>query len=485
MNRWFLAAMVACLLASPVSAQDGFDDAGFGEGGFGDGFDTEISAPSVDLDSVDLSVEVKAWSFYGFTKAEIGYSPKKKGTDKKLTKLQGTLNLSFDYKLSDQWRSKVNANGYVDQAYQINGKENYTQGTLDAYEQEFELRDTYVEGSFSSGWSVKVGRQILAWGQSDSSQINDMANPRDNRELGMVDIEDARIPVGATKIAWVNDGLELDIVALHEFRANKVPGAGSEFDMLASARAKGVQIASEQLPTGQDGGMLRLFKSFNGGDLAAYYSDTYSDSFYLDLDSVSFVGTGASLSLVPKYSKVKSVGFAANQVFGSMLVKGEIANKQGVVYGRKDLATQIGGLLKQGTAPSLLKSKVTAFETKDLNQVMVGIEYQGLTDVVLSSEVSFDQVKDWHEQLNTAKTGGGSFTSASYNALNDTLSTRLIWFHMFNSAGDVYRINIDYDLMDALNISAGMITYQSPGKTSLLEAYGTNDRLISAIKYSF
>jgi len=485
MNRWLMVAMAVWFQSSAAWAQDGFDDAGFGDSGFGDGFDTEVSAPVVELDAVDTNSVVQPWSFYGFMKGEAGYSPQKEGDEKKLTKLQGTLNLSFDYRLNDQWRSKVSTNGFVNQAYQINGRSGYTQGTLDVYEQEFELRDTYIEGSFSSGLSVKTGRQVLAWGQSDSSQINDMANPRDNREMGMVDIEDARIPVAATKLAWVNDGLELDLVALHEFRPNKTPGAGSEFDLLGSLRSQGVVVNPDDQPTGQDGFMVRLYQSYNGGDAVVYYADTYSDGFYLDLSSVAMVGGKPALSMTPRYKKVKSVGLSGNKVFGGLLLKGELAQKQGMVYGRNDLATQVGGLLQQGVFPGAVSGQVISFEEKDVTQVMAGVEYMGFVDLTLTMEVTYEKINDWQDTLSSKETGGVSFSSVDYAALNDTLHTRFIWFQLFNLDGGVYRVNVDYDWMDGVNVSGGYISYQSPGPTSLLEAYAKNDRVIAALKYSF
>ncbi|MDT8447177.1 MAG: DUF1302 family protein [bacterium] len=480
MKRWL--SLAACLLlAAPAAwAQDGFEDAGFGSGGFGEGFDTEIAAPSIDIGQIDRDFEQKSWDFYGFTKAEAGYSYAKESDQEKFTKMRFTLNLSFDYKFNPDWRLKINGNGFHDQAYRVNGRDQYSQDTLDAYERELELRDTYIEGVLGGGFSLKSGRQIVAWGQSDAAQINDMANPRDNRELGMVDIEDARIPVTATKLTWASGGFQTDLVALHEFRPNKIGTQGSEFDPLSGLRSSGVQVAEDELPANGGEWMFRVLNRYHGGDAALYASETYSDSFYLDFESYS---STAGLTLTPKYAKVRSVGVSANQVFGGMLIKGELARKQGMTYTRNDLAAQIMTLAYSGQMPN--QDNVEATVEKTLNQASLGVEYMGITDLTLTLEGIYEQIADYQDNLSSGETTAMTFSSLDYAALNDTLHYRVVWIHFFDQDGDVYRLTVDYDVIDALNISGGLVAFESPSDTALLEPFKNNDRLIAALKYSF
>ena len=481
MNKPFLLALAACFLTGGTLWAGEFDDSGFGGG-----FDLEVSQPSVTLDpaaSENSDSGESPAAFYGFVKSEAGYGYEKDRD--KLTKFRQTLNLTFDYKYSPDLQFKANGNGFYDLAYGINGRSHYSQETLDGLQKELELRDTYLDANLGAGFSVRAGRQILAWGQSDAGQLNDMANPRDNRELGMVDLEDARIPVAATKFAWSSGGLEVDLVGLHEFRANKLAPTGAEFDPLVSLRATGVEVANEQQPTGDKGYLARAHVSYNGGDAALYYSDTYSQSFYLDFESFAASRTGGQLTLRPKYKKIKSMGISGNQVFGSLLVKGEVAQKQGVAYARTDTSAQLGVLLAQGINPQAGISQVQTWAEKDLTQGMLGVEYMGISDLTLTAEATVEQVKDWTANLSSGKTSGMAYSSASYAALNDTFHTRLIWVHFFDSDGEVYRLNLDYDVIDALNLSAGLVSYNSPKTDALIEPFKKNDRLLLAAKYSF
>ena len=48
----------------------------------------------------------------------------------------------------------------------------------------------------------KLGRQIVNWGRSDTVRVLDVINPLDNREPGLVDIEDLRLPVTMARVDY-------------------------------------------------------------------------------------------------------------------------------------------------------------------------------------------------------------------------------------------------------------------------------------------
>ncbi|MCG8336112.1 MAG: hypothetical protein MJE63_16485, partial [Proteobacteria bacterium] len=189
------------------------DEDGFGEeGGFGD--------IEVNLDDIDLSAtEPSAVTFGGFIKEEVDYSHAYDDPD--YSKIRTTLNLNLDWKIATDWKAKIIWNGFYDYSYAYRGRDEFNDETLETYESESELRETFVDGGLTNWFRIKFGRQIIAWGQSEASQITDVANPRDLRELGMVDLEDSRVPVTATKLSFLFGSLELNAVAIHEIRANK------------------------------------------------------------------------------------------------------------------------------------------------------------------------------------------------------------------------------------------------------------------------
>lgn len=486
MKKWFLFLVAGMILFQPVYGQED-DDFAFSDGDFD--LDIPEVELNIDIDETTATLD-RAWDLYGFFQLEGGNAFEKEDGSPALAKLKTTLNLTFDYKFNRDWKLKINGNAFYDYAYKINGEDKYTQETLDTFEKESEFRDTYIEGDLGSGFSVRIGRQIIAWGESDLNQINDMANPRDNREVGMVELEDARVSVTASLLNWAYQNWRVDMAAIHEYRANKIAPEGSEFDPLITKRESGMTINNEELPDSGGEWVGRIIKSFNGGDIGLYSSETYNDAFYLDFHSLSLVSGKAQLSVTPKHQKITSLGISANKVIGSLLIKGEMAQKEGIYIQRSDIETQIKSLLSSGSlSPGKTLDEesqaITTYEEKEQIQHMLGIEYMGISDLILTLEANRSLIKEWDETLASAQKVWFSFSSATYKALNDTLTNRLVWIHYADDEGDVYRWTIDYDVSDGLNVASGVVLYESPKSDSFLEPYKNNDRLTLSTRYSF
>jgi hypothetical protein len=471
------------------------DTAGFGEEkGFGD--------IKVDLqDTGIMPVEESMITFGGFFKEEADYSYAKDDPD--YSKIRSTLNLSLDLKISEDWQAKIMWNGFYDYVYSYRGRDKFTDETLEVYESESEFRDVYVDGGITRWMRIKIGRQIIAWGQSDTSQITDMANPRDLRELGMVDLEDARIPVGATKLAFLFGSLELDAVAIHEIRVNKTPAAGSEFDFLQDVRALSFyKIDDEEVPESNAENteyLVRLFKVFNGGDFGVTWADVYEDYFHLDFSKlvVSNVLPDPTkalfqLTVIPRHKRIKTYGFSANLVVGSWLYKTELARKVGIALARNDIETQlkaaVTSVAMSGGSSKIFDEDSGVIKTwseKNVLNGMIGVEYSGFTDITLSLEAVGEQIEDYEDNLNSKELTGQLSFIGTYTALNDTFDAQLFWIHFTGDNGDVFRVNAGYDLIDALNLSGGFIVYEATEEDATVYNLRKNDRVFLSLKYSF
>ncbi|MFO7965451.1 MAG: DUF1302 family protein [Desulfobacterales bacterium] len=70
-----------------------------------------------------------------------------------------------------------------------------------------DFRELRLDWRISSGHYLRVGRQIVNWGESISARVGDVINPVDSRwELGFTNLEDTRMPI------WMVRGL-------HKFRS--------------------------------------------------------------------------------------------------------------------------------------------------------------------------------------------------------------------------------------------------------------------------
>ena len=480
-----------------IESEDDFEEdmSGFEDDDTGSGFGEDSAS---DISSLNLS-ETEAYEdrlvqFGGFFKEDIGYSYEHEDDQPEFSKVRSVLNLTFDIRLSDEWRSKLVWNSFYDYAYQNHGRDKFTDDTLDTYESEAEIRDLFVDGAIFSWLRLKVGRQVIAWGESEVDQITDMANPRDNRELGIVDLEDARIPVAATKISLLFGSWETNLVAIHENRPNKTPGAGSEFDPLGTLR-ESFNIEDEEIPANNSDNteyLVRIFKSFNGGDISIVWADVFSDSYHLDFESFDATAASKNLTVTPRHKRIRAIGFSGNMVQGSFLLKTELARKTGQALARnqKNLSEQLvaAAVLAQSTATFYFgrdSGLIEIWSEKDTSQGMLGVEYSGFDDLTISLEGSLEKIEAYEDNLSSSELTGSTTFHTGYTALNDRFNADFYWFHLTDDNGDVVRFNLDYDIRDALNLSGGIILYEAEEEDALIYPFRKNDRIFTALKYSF
>ena len=450
--------------------EEWLDEEGFEESGEDAFQEIEVETPAETR--VDAST-----GFSGFFKEELNYSYQKPDADlpfmrsgAEWTKIRSTLNLSYQFPLSEKWRVKVSGNAFYDAYYSQKNRSDFSGETLNAFEAEAELRDTFIEGPITGSLWIKVGRQIMAWGESEVTAITDVGNPRDNRELGLVDVEDARIPVWASKFSYSNGSWEWNLVAIHEFRPNKRATPGADFDPYIGIP---FTVAPEARPesTGKETEWLvRFFKSFNGGDVGFVAADVFADDPYLDFQS-------QNSTFIPRYKRTRTFGASGNYVSGPWLFKFELARKLGVILGRReeDIRRQ-------------LKNEVPhpqSWSEKDLTQFMLGFDYLGVSDLTTTVEVNMTRIEAYEPNLFNEEHRATLALALRYDTWSNRLHPRFVWVRLPHDNGDLFRLSADYDIMDALQFSGGVIIYQADRKDDLLYAFRNNDRILVSMKYSF
>jgi hypothetical protein len=215
------------------------------------------------------------------------YHHQAEGTDTDwhgLSRLRAKMVLELDAKFSESWQARVAGHGFYDFAYEIQGRDKFTQEVLDENESELELGEVWLLGRITDQLDLKAGRQIVVWGKSDNIRVTDVLNPLDLREPGLTDLENLRLPVTMTKLDYFIWGLNLSGMVIHEIRYNKDPAFGSDFFP-----------AAQPLPTNEtpDTGFdtdntqfaLALHGIFHGWDASLYGAYFYDDTPHFDVDS--------------------------------------------------------------------------------------------------------------------------------------------------------------------------------------------------------
>lgn len=370
-----------------------------------------------------------------------------------LSRLRGKLNLEFDANLPRRWRAHVAGYGYYDSAYAINGRDEYTNEVLAEYESETELSEAWLQGRLGSHTDLKLGRQIVVWGKSDNIRITDIINPLDNREPGMVDIEDLRLPLTMARLDYYLGDWGISTMAIPEIRFNKNPPYGSDFFPGT------MPMPNEEIP--DSGGAnteyaLAANGIFSGWDLSFYWAQHFDDGAHLVTD-------GGTPGL--QHSRLTMAGLATTIASGNWLFKGEAAHFSGLAY------TSVPGVSLERT------------------DSLLGIEYAGFRDTTLSLEIANRHLHDYQSVL----AGEGVIEDEWQSALRyqgDFLHARLHLLALLTAFGDdlsgggFSRYSAAYDLADALTVTGGLVTYQAGDKVPFSHI-ADNDRLFLDLKYSF
>lgn len=426
----------------------------------------EESAPQVEKKELmfSLSGDLAFKTSYGYKDHEVkSYQADAQGIDYYgFNQAQTSLYLQLDGKLSDNWKVRVGVDAYYDAIYNLHPSNNYNEDILDSYKTQLMLTDTYVQGRLTSDIDLKVGRQIVVWGKSDSIRITDVINPLDNRLPGMTDIEDLRLSVGMAKFDYYIGQWNFSAMAIGESRVMLEAAPRSEFfpvdNIFPIAPEPFIELVT---PNSSWDNMQYAFAAngiFSGWDLSFYGADVLSQKWHIN-----------PLTQKREVHKVKMLGSAINVATGSWLLKSEIAYLSGVKY----------------NSTTDKKSRLDA---------LVGFDYMGIKDTVLSLEIANRHIFNYEEQMSelvakpdyvdenevqTAIRTTRSFENDSINA------TALV--SMFGSSweyGGFARLWVEYDVMDALVANFGIVEYID-GDKPFTKAISDNDRVFADITYSF
>ena len=496
-------ALIGAIAPSPAAAQDdyGFDEPedshedSYEDYGFDDEGSAEPSQPAaLPADRFwELSGDLSLGASYNYIShnSAVGRrspspgNPQPKGTHYgNLSRLRAQLDLQLDLRLPADWKARIEGYGFYDFSYLIKGRDSYTQDVLDDYEWEVDFREVWVQGSPTPSLDFKLGRQIVNWGRSDTVRVLDVINPLDNREPGLIDIEDLRLPLTMARVdyypRWVPDGWgdwSLQLLLIPEFRQDRNPSIGNDFNPTPIEVDPRSQKPDRFFDDPEYGGAIT--GTFSGWDLSVYAARVY-----LNQPLVAEPLTG----LLQRYPLVTLAGAGGNFTTGSWLFKGELGWFHGLEYNQADTSI----------APPV------RIVDKDRLDWMAGVEYYGVSDLTLAFEVVHRHIFDYDDDMKAhvpiSPAPGAPSIRVAYakedlvesalRATADFFNSRL---HVTGVAllvgthadlGSVLRMEASYDLRDALVVSGGIVLYQE-GTSPGLSEVGDNDRLFLRIEHSF
>lgn len=436
-----------------------------------DGFDEDAKASGVDelLDDFDEAESVadginafdspaSPWQLNGTAILSSSYnyargSPAVGETDHRgLSRLRGTLKFELKIDIVDSWKGYMETNLSHDFVYQIQGRSDYTHAQLDSQESEAELGEVWIQGSLTRSLDLKLGRQLVVWGKSDNLRVTDVLNPMDQRELGLVDIEDLRLPLTMVRMDYYWGSWNLSALTIQEIRFHKSAQPGSDF--YAGSGRPVVNNSPNHSSSNLEYAMA-LNGLFSGWDLSFYWARLFDDQPHQE--SVNGVTTA-------EHSRLTMLGAATNIALGNWLLKGEIGHFRGLEF------------------------MLIPDQKKQRTDALLGVEYTGFDDTILSLEVVDRHLHSYESALATQGVKKDAWQTAlrytgefMHARLKVTLLTLL-----FGTAqeGGVARLQGDYEWQEDIRIIGGVVAYHS-GNRQPFTHIGNNDRIFLDVKYSF
>jgi len=432
---------------------------------FEEGFDDEVEELVEEITSKEEeeSLLISIPGLSGKITQQASYSLRKKEHHDGLTSLRSSIFLDYENKFESGLRFKVNAKTYYDSIYSIKKEEVFTKEEKDVLGSEVRLYDAYVEGQITDNLDVKFGRQVVVWGRSDTIRVTDVINPIDNRNPGMTDIEDIRIPLTMVKLDYFIGDWRITPIAILEQSFSLNPPYGSNFYPfeMNSPKEKEYKGVSPALSVGAE---------FNGWDINFYASRLRDDEGHINIDFEE--------GMTKKHNEVNMLGTAINVLSGSWLFKTEFAYKDGLKY---------------------TWTKDKDFSRTDL---LLGVEYNGISDTTINYDVVTRKIGGYDESLMNPyfpieETTYQHALRIGSSFLNSELKVDYVISMNGKSLneGGFQRATMKYEIADGINANLGVVDYIGTKKTgemasgagsmSLFNEIKDNDMVFMDISYSF
>ena len=370
-----------------------------------------------------------------------------------LQRLRNRGNLQLDARLPRAFQLRLEGWGFYDAAYAIRGRSRYTREVLRGYELDAEVGEAWLHGEIAPGVDVTAGRQVVIWGRSETLRVLDVLNPLDNREPGRVDLEALRRPLSMLRVKGYAGDWSLSALAIPEIRFDANPVVGSDF-------FPGVFELNEEKPRHFED--LELAGSLNG--IFSGWDVSFHGAWFWNDRARPERAFPYPVELV--HDRLFMAGVGGNYTVGSWLMKAEVAWLDGLGFFNDD-------------------------EEKSRLDALAGVEFYGLTDTTVVLEAVHRHLFEYERALRrapdfTRRDSAEIALRVTRNFWNDTLHATLVALALGWDArdGSIVRFDLDYDLLDAWVVGAGVLLYQK-GDLPPLDGWADNDRLLLKLKWSF
>ncbi len=438
----------------PTGSHDDIDGVLAGFGDDAGPVQTGRHDPALSSEAVRIGGRISQRLIYNFAHR----APLPAGVDHRgLSSFRTRLDLEVEADLGPDWRAIFEGHGWFDGAADhVADRLGRPRSYRDTHVRGAEIGEFLVQGPLSDRLDLTIGRQIMVWGRSDMFRVTDILNPVDSRLPGLTDIEDLRLPVLAVRLDHYSDPWTIGMMAIPERRFDMRPASGSDF------HAGAMPAPPRDMPGSRFGApelAASLTGTFPGWDISFHVARVFDDRPHLRMTE----GGEARL----RHNRISMMGVAGNVVSGNWLIKAEAAAYTGLRF-----------------------SNVTDREFTRLS-VLAGVEYSGIENTAIAFEATNGHIREFDERLrelpdDRRRNEMATALRVTRSLRNDAfdVSFLALTFGPTGKEGAMQRIQLDHELSDAVQLSAGIALYRDGNRTPFRNI-DDNDRLFASIEYHF
>lgn len=388
-----------------------------------------------------------------------------------------TLNIDAEYRLSPEWKVYGRWRGSYDASFDFKGQDKFPQEVVDDQRVKNQVRELFVD--YKKGpLLVRVGKQLVVWGEADALRLADLVNPLDaSFHFGQLSPEDARIALPMVRAIY---GLTLDtdlefIWAPVSFVPQKFSGKGTYWEYPGAGIGG---FPEKDYPTNINNGSVggKIKTKLAGIDLSLF-------DYYRRLDAPSLEITSLGPMFVHPFVNSTGLTFNASSSRLGTVFRGE------AVYNRDE--------------PQMDMTKPNFISKKNSVAALIGIDRPTLLPIspdstMLSFQAYHKRVLDVDPTTvtfgNTSHPGEKAYQTLftflfapTYNFLipNSTVSPQLFVEYDVEKSG-IIQPSVGVKYGDNLNIAVGFTKFfGTKGGRGVVDPFVDRSEAYIDVKYSF
>ncbi|MCP3924662.1 MAG: hypothetical protein GY714_18970 [Desulfobacterales bacterium] len=429
---------------SSFDSEDSFDDEDIEE----DEEDVNNNEKSNESDKIKEKGKSDFFKNFRFT---LSYSFSYGTSDPDTTIMdRASLRCEFDKSLSDIFLIKFDGKGFL-----YFGNDHISEAEDEGSQTDAGIREFYIAAGFEN-FTIKAGKQVVVWGETDGDIVNDVVSPRDLSEFMFIELEDSRLGQYMTSLDIYSDYGDILLFVTYKPFLSETP----EIDTRYYRSLGSISILDDKTDFSNNEVGFKWKKIFGKFDFSLMAGSFYQNSTILEHQS------GTTYKKV--YDRYGFYGIGASYAFSNYLIKFDGSLK-------KDFPLQ-----GQDSSSRFIEN------SKDVFDSALAIEFDANGKYSMNFEFSNRHIFDYQGDVYGSKESSTHFYYLlGKKFLNETLNTEYVLYYQFHENNFFHKVSVKYDFTDDINFTIDYTYFDIRDEDSYLWNYKDEDRVGVELKYFF